>query len=107
MKGRCKKKMKTTKKVVCYPSLPVVVNIVCAGDVRHNIDLDALSAGCNFPCQYDPCVFPGVRIVLPECKVSVFRTGAVVLTGLKEDDDRSGIWHTICDEVKPFSTDSS
>ena len=71
-----------------------IVNIVASGSFNQMVDLYALSAiGDRY--KYDPDVYHGGYIQLSSVKVTVYRTGKYILTGIKSLDSLSSLWEEL------------
>ena len=88
-----------------YPIGPpsyVVQNIVAGASLDTELDLDAIAIGLGFEnIEYEPEVFPGLvyRIVEPKVVVLIFRSGKLVITGAKTQEEcefaKTNVWQQL------------
>ena len=71
-----------------------IVNIVASGSFNQKVDLNALSAiGDKY--SYDPEMYQGGYIQLSSAKVTVYRTGKYIFTGIKSPESLSSLWEEL------------
>ena len=71
-----------------------IVNIVASGSFNQKIDLAALSVlGERY--SYNPEKYIGGYITLSSAKVTIYRTGNYIITGIKSVESISSLWEEL------------
>jgi|SRR5665648_10754 len=80
----------------------VVQNIVAAADIGTELNLNAIAIGVGLEyVEYEPEVFPGLvyRITTPKVVVLIFRSGKLVITGAKTEQECEQAREIVKDEL--------
>jgi|Deesub1362B_J571_1020462.scaffolds.fasta_scaffold00053_24 transcription initiation factor TFIID TATA-box-binding protein len=64
-----------------------IVNIVCSGDLKTEINLEEISKSGNSAFIYDPSNYHGGYIILSNAKATIYKTGRYIIVGLKSIDE--------------------
>lgn len=70
-----------------------ISNIIATATVATAPDLDYIMTNFSEICKYNPIKFPGLsmKIIDPKCTVLMFKSGKIVLTGLKEQKQANNV----------------
>ncbi|WP_336346191.1 TATA-box-binding protein [Halalkalicoccus ordinarius] len=87
-----------------------IQNYVCMGDIRRELDLDALVIDLGLEIsEYEPEQFPGIVYRPPNhnCVLLIFRSGKVIITGGKDIDSSKNAFSTLYEHINNlFRNDS-
>jgi transcription initiation factor TFIID TATA-box-binding protein len=64
-----------------------IINIVCSGDLKTEIDLKKIRESKEPSFTYNPSKYHGGYITLSKGKATLYKTGKYIIVGLKSPDD--------------------
>ena len=64
-----------------------IVNIVCSGDLKTEIDLEKIWRSGDPAFIYNPSKYHGGYVTLSKGKATLYKTGKYIIVGLKSPDD--------------------
>ena len=71
-----------------------IVNIIASGSFNQKIDLNSLFVvGERY--SYDPEMYHGGYLTLSSAKVTIYRTGNYIITGIKSVESISSLWEEL------------
>jgi len=79
-----------------------IINIVASGSFNQNIDLENLSHTSGLEIIYNPKKYHGGYLIIEKRKVTLYKSGKYILTGLKQIEDVDRVYTLISRTLFPF-----
>lgn len=64
-----------------------IINIVCSGTLNQTVDIENLSQTPGLEIIYNPKKYHGAYLVIEGRKITVYKSGKYIITGLKHIED--------------------
>lgn len=64
-----------------------IINIVCSGSLNQPVNLETLSATPGREVIYNPKKYHGAYLVIESRKITIYKSGKYIITGLKQIED--------------------
>eukprot|EP00854_Cymbomonas_tetramitiformis_P009652 gene9652-11436_t len=86
-----------------------VQNIVSHTNIKHRVNLIKMSQENSLNINYDPELFPGLRMSLQEqnARACIFFQGNIVVTGCKSFETLARVWSIVQQRIEPYIQQSS
>ncbi len=64
-----------------------IINIVCSGTLNQSVDLEILAQSPDIEVIYNPKKYHGAYLVIENRKITIYKSGKYIITGLKKIED--------------------
>ncbi len=64
-----------------------IINIVCSGTLSQSVDLEILTQSPDIEVIYNPKKYHGAYLVIENRKITIYKSGKYIITGLKKIED--------------------